>query len=96
MEFTAKKRCIVEQYNSYQDPETMQFLDGKRTLSENIADLTGITLATNAHKLWQSQFNDTRYSLIGIYFTPNQLFWIATAQLWCAVYREGEMQIFSA
>lgn len=94
MNFTAKKQCVVEQYSAYQDPETMQYLDGKRTLSENIADLTGIKLATNAYKRWNSQFNDKRYSLIGIDFTPNQLFWIATAQLWCGVYREGEMQTF--
>lgn len=87
----------MEQFNSYQDLETMQYLSGERTLKENIADLMGIKLATKAYKLWNSQFNGKRYSLIGIDFTPNQLFWIAFTQQWCAVQRNGEikMQNFS-
>lgn len=48
----------------------------KRTLGENIADASGIQFTTNAYKLWNRRFHDERYSLIGIDFTPNQLFWI--------------------
>lgn len=85
----AKKQCVIRQYDSYRDPETLKNLDGKRTVSENIADLTGIKLAYSAYKRWDSSFNDTRRNLIGMNFTPNQLFWIAMAQNWCAIYRDG-------
>jgi predicted metalloendopeptidase len=88
-EFTSKAQCIVEQYNAYQEPNTLQYLNGKRTLSENIADLMGIELTTSVYKRWRNNFNGKRFSLIGMDFTPNQLFWLTFAQQWCGIYREG-------
>lgn len=80
---------MIEQYSAYQDPELSKNLDGKRIVSENIADLTGIKLAYSAYKRWDSEFNDTRHNLIGVDFTSNQLFWLVMAQNWCGTYREG-------
>ncbi|KAG5681863.1 hypothetical protein PVAND_011270 [Polypedilum vanderplanki] len=91
-EFMARKQCLIEQYNVYQDPETLKMLDGKRLVSENIADLTGIRLAYGAYDRWNREFNGTRRKLIGVDFTQNQLFWIHTAQKFCSVTREEEIK----
>jgi predicted metalloendopeptidase len=92
-EFTVKRQCLIEQYSAYRDPITLKNLDGKRIVSENIADLTGIKLAYNAYKKWNSEFNDTRHNLIGVDFTQNQLFWIVMAQNWCGIFREGKFPL---
>ena len=46
----AKAKCVIKQYNSYQDPETLKILDRKCIASEKSADLKGIRAAYNAQK----------------------------------------------
>jgi membrane metallo-endopeptidase-like protein 1 len=86
----ARRQCLIEQYDAYRDPETLNTLNGERLVSENIADLTGIKLAYGAYRRWSREFNGTRHKLIGVEFTPDQLFWIVAAQNWCSVSREGK------
>lgn len=88
-EFTAKKRCLVEQYSDYRDPDTEEHLDGERTFVENIADNTGIKLAYRAYREWSEKFTNKRAKLIGLDYTWDQLYWLSAAQTWCGVYREG-------
>jgi len=88
-EFTAKRQCLIEQYGRYQEPLTSEFLDGERTVIENIADNTGIKLAYRAYTELHEKFNTKRQRLIGLDYTWDQLFWLSAAQTWCGVYRKG-------
>lgn len=88
-EVTAKKRCLIEQYERYREPELSEHLNGKRTVIENFADNTGIKLAYRAYKKWNEKFTGRRRNLIGLQYTWNQLFWLSAAQTWCGVYRKG-------
>ena len=88
-EFAAKRRCLIEQYSGFREPETSEHLHGERIVIENIADNTGIKLAYRAYTKWNEKFNTKRESLIGLDFTWDQLFWLSAAQTWCGVYRKG-------
>lgn len=88
-EFAGKKRCLVEQYNQYREPELSENLDGERTFRENLADNTGLMLAYRAYTKWNEKSIGSRQSLIGLDYTWNQLFWLSAAQTWCGVYRKG-------
>lgn len=87
--FTEKKKCLIEQYNQYEEPGIGLHLDGKRTSFENFADNMGIRLAYRAYRGWNEKFTGKRQSLIGLQYTWDQLFWISAGQTWCGVYREG-------
>lgn len=87
--YDSRKRCFVEQYNEYQDPEVELNLNGQRTFIENIADNTGIKLAYRAYREWNENFTGKRQNLIGLNYTWDQLFWLSAAQTWCGVYRPG-------
>ena len=63
-------------------------MDGRKTLSENIADLGGLTMAYHAFALTPEFKSGT--SING--FTPAQRFFIAYAQLWKINYTEAEMK----
>jgi neprilysin len=93
--FEAKRQCLIEQYNEFLDPETSQRLDGKRTVIENIADNSGITLAYRAYRTWSEKFGAEQQELIGLDYTRDQLFWLSAAQTWCGVYRQG-LKLFNA
>lgn len=80
--YLQRVKCIMEQYANYTEPTTHLKVDGKQTLSENIADNAGIRLAYDAYQTWSSN-HEPELSLPGLKYTPNQLFWIASAQIWC-------------
>lgn len=94
-EFAVRKECFIEQYNGFCEPESMERLDGKRTVIENIADNTGLMLAYRAYRNWNKKFANKRQNLIGLGYTWDQLFWISAAQTWCGVYRKG-IKLFNA
>ncbi len=57
-------------------------MNGTKTLNENIADNVGIKAAYAAYQTLV-KVNGSEQKLPNMKFTPNQLFWIATAQLFC-------------
>ena len=80
--FQDKVACIREQYGNYTDKATGLNLNGVHTQGENIADNGGIKAAYRAYRKWATA-NGPEPKLPGLEFTPEQIFWISSAQLWC-------------
>ncbi|CAH8499298.1 unnamed protein product [Heterobilharzia americana] len=78
--FERNSQCMIEQYSNYSILNTS--LNGKMTLGENIADNGGIKAAYKAFKKLEAKYSD-KPILPGLKFTPDQLFFIGFAQLWC-------------
>jgi len=75
--FAAKTRALVAQYNAF-IPLPGQHLNGQLTLSENIADLSGLTVANRAY---QASLRGKLAPVIDG-FTGNQRFFLGFAQIW--------------
>jgi neprilysin len=87
--FLEKARCIIDQYANYTEPNVKLNLNGINTQGENIADNGGLKEAYVAYTRWVSK-NGEEPRLPGLDYSPDQLFWIAAAQNWCAVNRPGK------
>ncbi len=75
--FNEKAKVLINQFNKFTVLDTLH-VDGNLTLGENIADLTGITIAYKAFKKTrQGKGNEL---IDG--FTPDQRFFLSWAQLW--------------
>ena len=61
-------------------------LDGNYTLTENIADRGGIKVAYAAYRRWVEETGEEEARLPGLSYTPDQLFFLATAQISCSVH----------
>lgn len=83
--YDAKAQCIVEQYANFTEPLTGLQLNGINTQGENIADNGGIKLAYRAFRTFAKA---NRLEENHSHYTANQLFWIASAQTWCAKFTE--------
>ncbi len=77
---------LVAQYESY-EPLPGRKLNGKLTLGENIADLSGMAIAYKAYML--SLGPDGAKTLDG--YTPGQRFFLGWSQIWRRKYRDDEM-----
>lgn len=81
--FEAKANQLVEQYNKYEALPGL-FVNGKLTLTENIADLGGITIAYSA---LQRQLTDRERSTKIDGYTPAQRCFLAWGQMWKSKWR---------
>lgn len=61
-------------------------MNGVITQGENIADNGAVKVAYESYQRF-SQLNGPEANLPELSFTPNQLFWISAAQIWCSVSR---------
>ncbi|GLV38277.1 Neprilysin 4 [Carabus blaptoides fortunei] len=81
--FSHKEDCFRKQYFAYQIEELGEYVNGNKTLSENIADNGGIREAYRAYQKLLSrlpfkQRPDTDYSV-------DQLFFISYGTMWCKI-----------
>ncbi len=82
-QFEQRAACLVDQYSQFTAVDRLK-VNGKQTLSENIADLGGLILAYNA---WKDETKGQRSDPIdGL--TPEQRFFVGYGQSWCTNTRE--------
>ncbi|XP_035206089.1 neprilysin-2-like [Stegodyphus dumicola] len=79
--YNRRAQCFIEQYSNFTAENGMQ-VNGVNTQEENIADNTALKAAYLAY---QSLVKDRKIELKlpGLTYTPNQLFWIYAANMWC-------------
>jgi putative endopeptidase len=66
-----------------------QFVNGKLTLGEDIADLGGVKMAFHAYRMLRA---GAPKAIVADGFTEDQQFFIATGQAWCDKDRPAEIQ----
>lgn len=86
--FKEKKKCMIDQYSSYEEPNVELNVNGFNTQGENIADNGGLKEAYYAYQRMVKK-HGVEAKLPGLEFTQNQLFWIAAGQTWCSSYSES-------
>ncbi|MBV9619939.1 MAG: M13 family metallopeptidase [Gammaproteobacteria bacterium] len=85
--FQAAGQRLVEQFNAYH-PFPDIAVNGKQTLSENIADVAGLSAAYDA---WHMTLQGAPPASAGA-FTPEQLFFLSYAQSWRTKVREPALR----
>ncbi|XP_020813040.1 endothelin-converting enzyme homolog isoform X2 [Drosophila serrata] len=90
--YLAKAKCIIEQYGNYTEKATGLNLNGINTQGENIADNGGVKESYIAYRRW-AQKNGPEKKLPGLDYTPEQMFWVAAGQTWCAKYRKESLKM---
>ncbi|KAL7728826.1 hypothetical protein ACLKA6_004177 [Drosophila palustris] len=96
--FSERANCYVDHFNSYLIPEINRKIDGNQTKDENIADSGGLREAMSSYRSHMKELqlnnedNSTRVlkneQMPGMDLSPEQLFYLGFAQLWCAAYEE--------
>ncbi|XP_036324077.1 neprilysin [Rhagoletis pomonella] len=88
--FNEREECFVNQYNGYKIPEINRFVDGNQTKDENIADSGGLRESFSAYQRHVKELHLTSKDeqMPGLDLTPEQLYFVGFAQLWCASYKE--------
>jgi len=87
-EFEQRAKCVIDQYSGYTVVDDIK-INGKLTNGEDIADLGGTLLAYLA---WKEDTKNQKLEPIEG-FTPEQRFFIAYGQSWCANNREENMRL---
>ncbi|RWS00482.1 Peptidase-like protein, partial [Dinothrombium tinctorium] len=81
--FDQKAQCVIDQYSSYTIDSIRMNVDGKLTLSENIADNGGIKATNKASK--QYKMNEGSKKILPyLNMTQEQLFFLNFAQMCCS------------
>lgn len=88
--YLSKAKCIIDQYSNFTDPQTELNLNGINTQGENIADNGGLKEAYFAYNKYAKAHPEG--TLPGLNYNVKQLFWISSAQTWCAVFRPEELK----
>jgi endothelin-converting enzyme len=87
--FHERTQCFIDQYSNYTipglEPGTLLNVDGRLTLSENVADSGGLVAA---HHAWQKHGRNNA-ALPGLeQFNAEQMFFVSYGNLWCSKMRE--------
>ncbi|XP_015111053.1 neprilysin-2 [Diachasma alloeum] len=90
--FLTKAQCIIDQYGNYWVDKFRMNLNGISTQRENIGDIGGIKPAYLAYKDW-SAHNGQEQMLPDLPYTPEQMFWISSAQIGCGVQRPEQLKL---
>ncbi|RWS30738.1 Membrane metallo-endopeptidase-like 1 [Leptotrombidium deliense] len=89
-EYERRTQCFISQFSSYRIEEIREnasfVLSGNQTLEENICDYAGLQQAFTAY---QTSKRDHNVLLPGLTkYTPDQLFFVQYAQIWCEIANE--------
>jgi len=87
-EFERRAKVVEEQFSTYTVLDGMK-VNGKLTLGENLADLAGLTIASDA--LAMRQMNQRLRPIDG--FTPQQRLYIAWARAWRCNYTPERLKL---
>ncbi|XP_034825301.1 endothelin-converting enzyme homolog [Maniola hyperantus] len=93
--YHARVKCIVDQYNQYRLPQLPNYtVHGFNTQGENIADNGGLRAALSAYDLYARRHPAARRTVLpGLPdYTPNQLFFLGFAQIWCGNSTTGALK----
>ena len=85
--FTARTTALAAQYSAY-EPLPGEHINGELTLGENIADLSGLTVALRAYRLSLGG----RPAAVMDGFTGEQRFFLGWAQVWRGKIRDKELR----
>jgi putative endopeptidase len=85
--FTARTQALVAQYSAY-EPLPGEHINGDLTLGENIADLSGLTVA---HRAYQLSLGGRTVPMING-FTGEQRFFLGWAQVWRGKTRDQDLR----
>lgn len=97
--FKERSNCYVNHYQNYLIPEINRNVNGNLTKDENIADGGGLREALMAYRRYVKNVTKDLESMTSFYkqeqmpgmdLTPEQLFFLGFAQLWCASYKEAD------
>lgn len=83
--FDSRTEGLVEQYGEF-SPVEGEFVNGRLSLGENLADVGGVDLAYRAYQLYLQDQGEEAPVLDG--FTGDQRFFMAWAQVWRNLYTE--------
>ncbi|XP_076763055.1 M13 family metallopeptidase neprilysin 5 [Xylocopa sonorina] len=84
--YTEKTDCFVQHYNSYYEAEVDDYIDGERTLGENIADNGGLREAVIAYEKWKARHGQEALLPGFTHLTHEQLIFLGFAHIWCEAY----------
>ncbi|XP_061396001.1 neprilysin-11-like [Musca vetustissima] len=97
--FGQRSECYVKHYQNYSIPEINRNINGNLTKDENIADGGGLRMAFMAYRRYMKELTKnsdlTNENLLkeeqmpGLDLSPEQLFFLGAAQLWCSSYKEA-------
>uniref|UniRef100_A0A0N4ZW47 Peptidase_M13 domain-containing protein n=1 Tax=Parastrongyloides trichosuri TaxID=131310 RepID=A0A0N4ZW47_PARTI len=83
-EYNKRKKCILSQYSNHVESISKINVNGKLTLSENIADNGGIKIAYNAYKKYSEKYGSEKNESPRFNkYSNEQLFFISFAQSMC-------------
>jgi putative endopeptidase len=86
--FKARGQCVSDQYSTF-EALPKQFVQGKLTLGEDIADLGGVKMAFKAYRALR---RDATKVYMADGFDEDQQFFLAVGQAWCSKDRAAEVQ----
>jgi putative endopeptidase len=88
LKLETQAECLAHQYGSF-EAAPKQFIDGKRTLESNVADVAAVKLAFRAYR---SLRKSAAQPIVADGFTEDQQFFLAVGQASCSKLRPAELQ----
>ncbi|KAK2167416.1 hypothetical protein LSH36_28g07049 [Paralvinella palmiformis] len=77
--FIKRTQCFIDEYDTF--TISGNHINGKTTLSENIADNVGLKTAYNAYKSWSAKASYRERPLPGLNMTDEQMFFLSFSQI---------------
>uniref|UniRef100_A0A8R1E630 Peptidase_M13 domain-containing protein n=1 Tax=Caenorhabditis japonica TaxID=281687 RepID=A0A8R1E630_CAEJA len=82
-EFSRREKCVIDQYENYDDPSFGKNLNGTTTAAENVADLLGTTAIWNAYNDLNAEEKEIYIVGLEDYSSDKLFFHIRAAVITC-------------